>query len=81
VEVDSALDIQQIAYLYISIIESTYIHSLQQYLDRIFMKDVYIVLYSNVNPITHGEQYMAGTYLKRLCLQKHIVKLLPCGLC
>jgi len=55
VEKDSALGIHHIAYLYIYFIKSTYIRSLQLYLDRIFMKDVYIVLYSNVNHITHGE--------------------------
>jgi len=55
VEKDSALGIQHIAYPYIYIIKSMNIHSLQLYLDRIFMKDVYIVLYSNVNHITHGE--------------------------
>jgi len=55
VEKDSALGIHHIAYPYIYIIKSTNIHSLQLHLDRIFMKDVYIVLYSNVNHITHGE--------------------------
>lgn len=54
--------IHPIAYPYIYIIKSTNIRSLQLYLDRIFMKDVYIVLYSNVNHIMHGEQYMAGNY-------------------
>jgi hypothetical protein len=55
VEKDSALCIHHIAYLYTSIIKSMHIHSLQLHLDRIFMKDLYIVLYSNENHITHGE--------------------------
>jgi hypothetical protein len=54
-EKNSALGIHHIAYLYISIIKSTYIHFLQLHLDRIFMKDVYILLYSNLNHVTHGE--------------------------
>jgi len=58
VEKDSVLGFQHIAYPYIYITKSTNIHSLQLYLDKIFMKDVYIVLYSNVNHITHGEQYI-----------------------